>query len=63
MPIVEFDRAIAERWAGLFAALTRDGAMIPANDLAVAATATHLGFAVLLGPEGGSTASVCPTSV
>lgn len=52
LPIVEFDRAIAERWADLFAALTRGGSMIPANDLAVAATAVHLGFAVLLGPEG-----------
>lgn len=52
LPIVEFDRAIAERWADLFASLTRAGAMIPANDLAVAATAIHLGFGVLLGPEG-----------
>jgi len=52
LPIVEFGRAIAERWADLFAALTRDGSRIPANDLAVAATAIHLGFAVLLGPEG-----------
>jgi len=28
--------------------------MIPGNDLQVAATAAHLDFAVLLGPEGES---------
>ncbi|MGH7551926.1 MAG: hypothetical protein ACREMQ_02735, partial [Longimicrobiales bacterium] len=43
---------IANRWAALFAGLTRQGRMIPANDLAVAATALHLGFGVLLGPTG-----------
>lgn len=52
LPVVEFDRTIAERWADLFATLTRAGEMIPANDLAVAATALHLEFGVLLGPEG-----------
>lgn len=52
LPIVEFDRAIAERWADLFAELSRSGSMIPANDLAVAATAIHLGYGVLLGPRG-----------
>jgi predicted nucleic acid-binding protein len=52
LPVVEFDRAIADRWADLFAGLTRQGRMIPANDLAVAATALHLGFGVLLGPTG-----------
>ena len=51
-PVVEFDRAIAERWADLFAELSRKGRMIPANDLAVAATALHLDYAVLIGPEG-----------
>lgn len=50
-PLVEFDGPIAERWAGLFAVLSRDGRMIPANDLAVAATALHLGFGVLVGPR------------
>lgn len=54
LPIVEFDRAIAARWADLFATLTRAGAMIPANDLAVAATALQLDFGVLLGPEGAA---------
>jgi predicted nucleic acid-binding protein len=52
LPIVEFDRAIADRWADLFADLTLAGAMIPANDLQVAATALYLDFAVLLGPQG-----------
>ncbi|MBI4704286.1 MAG: PIN domain-containing protein [Deltaproteobacteria bacterium] len=50
-PVVEFGREIAERWAELFAVLSREGSMIPANDLAVAATALHLDFAVLVGPQ------------
>ena len=52
VPIVDFDAAIARRWARLFADLRRTGELIPANDLAVAATALHLGFAVLVGPSG-----------
>jgi predicted nucleic acid-binding protein len=52
IPIVEFDGAIAEEWARLFAALSRRGQLIPSNDLAVAATARHLGFGVLVGPSG-----------
>lgn len=48
--IVDFDAAIAEHWAELFALLSRRGRLIPSNDLAVAATARHLGFAVLVGP-------------
>jgi tRNA(fMet)-specific endonuclease VapC len=51
-PIVEFDRGIAERWARLFAELSRKGRLIPANDLAVAATAGQLEYDVLIGPEG-----------
>ncbi len=50
-PIVDFDREIAARWAELFATLSRAGAMIPANDLVVAATALHLGFGVVVGPQ------------
>ncbi len=50
-PVVEFSREIAHVWADLFAQLSRRGGLIPANDLAVAATAMHLGFAVLIGPE------------
>ena len=52
VPIVEFGRETAERWAELFAALSRQGQLIPANDLAVAATAVHLGFGVLVGRLG-----------
>lgn len=50
-PIVEFDGAIAERWARSFSTLSRAGRMIPANDLAVAATALHLDYGVLVGPN------------
>jgi predicted nucleic acid-binding protein len=51
VPVVEFGTAIAEEWARLFAALSRSGRLIPSNDLAVAATARHLGFSVLVGPD------------
>jgi predicted nucleic acid-binding protein len=51
IPIVEFGRAVAEQWASLFTELTRRGRKIPANDLAVAATAQELGFGVLVGPQ------------
>jgi predicted nucleic acid-binding protein len=50
-PIVEFGPAVAERWADLYATLSRDGRLIPANDLAVAATALELSFGVLVGPR------------
>lgn len=50
--IVDFGAEIAEAWADLFALLTRRGRMIPANDLAVAATARHLAYGVLVGPAG-----------
>lgn len=48
--VVDFGPAIAERWAALFADLTRAGRMIPSNDMAVAATALHLDYGVLAGP-------------
>lgn len=51
VPVVGFGSEIAERWADLFAILSRQGRLIPANDLAVAATASHLGFGVLVGPH------------
>ena len=47
--IVEFNRAIAERWSEIFAQLSQDGKVIPSNDIAVAATALDLGFGVLVG--------------
>jgi predicted nucleic acid-binding protein len=48
-PIVDFGRDLAAEWATLYTALRRKGRMISANDLQVAATATKLGFAVLVG--------------
>lgn len=51
VPLVEFGREIAERWGELFAVLSRRGALIPANDLAVASTALSLDFGVLVGPR------------
>ena len=52
LPLVDFSRETAEHWADLFATLSRAGAMIPANDLAVAATALQLGFGVVVGAQG-----------
>jgi predicted nucleic acid-binding protein len=49
VPLVDFGREIAERWAGLVAELRRRGELIPPNDLQVVATAVHLGFGVLVG--------------
>ena len=51
VPVVEFDADIARVWARLFAAMNRAGRAIPANDLAVAATAMFLEYAVLVGPS------------
>lgn len=51
VPVVDFGAAIAEEWARLFASLSKQGRLIPANDLAVAATAKHLDFGVLVGPS------------
>jgi predicted nucleic acid-binding protein len=48
--VIPFDEAIAVAWADLFASMSRSGKLIPSNDLAVAATARHLGFGVLIGP-------------
>ncbi len=43
VPLVEFGAGAAAHWAELFATLSRAGRLIPANDLAVAATARALG--------------------
>ena len=50
--IIDFDAAVAERWADLYARLSREGRLIPANDLAVAATALAHDCGVLVGPGG-----------
>lgn len=52
--IVDFDQDTAAQWAELFAVLSRNGRLIPSNDLAVAATARQLGFGVLVGPTDES---------
>ena len=51
LPLVDFTGETAERWADLFARLSRAGTMIPANDLAVAVTAVQLDYGVLVGPK------------
>jgi predicted nucleic acid-binding protein len=51
LPVVDFTVAVAEQWAELFATLSRRGQLIPANDLAVAATARYLGYGVVVGPR------------
>ena len=51
VPFAPFGETTAERWAEVFALLHRSGSLIPADDLAVAATALELGFGVLVGPE------------
>ncbi len=50
VPVVPFDRDMAERWAELFTELRRAGTLIPSNDLIVAATALALDAGVLVGP-------------
>ena len=52
VPVIEFGIEAAGRWATVFADLHRAGALIPSNDLAVAAIALQLGFGVLVGPNG-----------
>ena len=52
IPVIEFGIEAAGRWAIVFADLHRAGALIPSNDLAVAAIALQLGFGVLVGPNG-----------
>ncbi len=49
--LIEFGREIAEGWSQLFAALSRRGQLIPANDITVAATALHLDFDLVVGHE------------
>lgn len=49
LPLADFDAATAEVWGRLFAEMRRLGTLIPSNDLIVAATATRLGYGVLVG--------------
>ena len=50
-PVVPFTLQTAEHYASIFAELHAKGRLIPANDIAVAATARELGFGVLVGPQ------------
>jgi predicted nucleic acid-binding protein len=52
VPLAEFDSETARIWGELFAQLTKAGAMIPSNSLAVAATARRFEFGVLVGAAG-----------
>jgi tRNA(fMet)-specific endonuclease VapC len=47
--LIDFDAEIARAWARLFAHASRAGLSVPANNLAVAATAVYLEYAVLVG--------------
>jgi len=49
--IEPFTAETAEHHADIFSELTRQGTMIPQNDIAVAATARSLQFGVLVGPN------------
>ena len=48
--IEPFSATVAEHYADIYAELSARGALIPQNDMAVAATARELGFGVLVGP-------------
>lgn len=49
--IEPFSAEIAEHYADIFFELSEKGRLIPQNDIAVAATARALKFAVLVGPN------------
>lgn len=51
VPVVPFGEPEARRWARLFSHFQDSGRPLPANDLAIAATALELGFGVLVGPQ------------
>ena len=52
LSIVEFDAEIAEHYADIYVECQETGQMIPQNDMAVAATARHLKYSVLVGDKG-----------
>lgn len=51
VPVVAFGEDEAREWARLFARSQDHGTPLPANDLAIAATALTLGYGVLVGPR------------
>lgn len=46
-----FTAVMAEHYAAIYAELSAAGRLIPANDIAVAATARSLEYGVLIGPD------------
>ena len=54
VPLIPFDATVSEHYADIFAECLRTGKMIPQNDMAVAATARQLGYAVLVGKSDES---------
>ncbi len=48
---IPFDDSIAEHYADIFVECLKTGTPIPQNDIAVAATARHLGYSVLVGSQ------------
>lgn len=49
VPVVDFDREVADEWATIVAELQKAGTPIPSNDVAVAATARVLAYDVVVG--------------
>lgn len=49
--IEDFTDQVAEHYADIFSELSREGTLIPQNDIAVAATARRFNFGVLVGPQ------------
>lgn len=54
VPVLPFTEELAEVWAELFAEMHKNGTPVPANDLAVMATAVFHRCRVLVGSKGES---------
>ncbi len=52
--VQDFTPAVAVHYAEIFTELSKNGRLIPQNDIAVAATARFLNFGVLVGPSDES---------
>ena len=49
--VQDFNPLVAVHYADIFSELSKNGGLIPQNDIAVAATARYLEFGVLVGPS------------
>jgi predicted nucleic acid-binding protein len=49
--VQDFTPLVAVHYADIFSELSKNGGLIPQNDITVAATARHLEFGVLVGPS------------